>query len=123
MKFINNSENPLLEIRIPSALMVIHIRDIIFIKAENKGCIITMNNANKTQLKTNDMLIAFEDLLSDSGFFRTHKQFLISFSFVICYCKDQVILHGNYRIPLSRKNAEQFRQYYIEFMKNKTKPI
>lgn len=121
MRLINDSENPLLEVVLPSAHRIIPVRTIMYIKADRKGSIITVNDENKTQFRTKNLLKAYDCLLSGHGFFRLHRAFIVNFSFIGSYCSKQVILIEGQSISLSCDKAKLFKERYIEFMKKKNR--
>lgn len=119
MRLINHSENPLLEVVLPSAHRIIPVRSIMYIKADHKKSIITINDEEKTQIRNNTLLKAYEALLTDFNFFRPHRKYIVNFFFIECYCSHQIILINNQRIPLSCDKAKEFKEKYIEFMLKK----
>lgn len=116
MHLINDSENPLLEIILPSAHRIIPVRSIMYIKADRKGSIFTINDKNKTQIRDNNLLKAYESLLTGFNFFRLHRKYIVNLFFIECYCSQQVILINKHSLPLSCDKVNEFKKRYIEYM-------
>lgn len=115
MRLINNSSNLLLEVCTPTGHKMIVVRDIMCLKAESRGTVITVCDESRKEIKTCDLLITFETTLSQYGFFRLHRKHIINFSFVDTYNHNHIILTGNLRVPLSRYKVNDFKERLIQF--------
>lgn len=57
-----------------------------------------------------------EDTLSEFGFLRIHKGYLVNYRFIRRLEDDQAILTNGERIPLSRRRVQEIRNQYLELM-------
>lgn len=117
MRLINDPVNPLLEICLPSAYKIISLGTIMYIKADRKGSIITINDESKTTFGTSNMLCTYENVLSDFHFCRVHRKYIVNLSYIECYSSKQITLIHNQRIPLS--NVKDFIENYSAYIKQK----
>lgn len=94
------------------------IKDIIRIEGErNYSYIYLRNNSKKLVTKT---LAALEELLSDKGFFRCHKSFIVNASHIIAQPNSfTLLLSGNIEVPVSRRKRIAFELWFKNESGNK----
>ena len=83
--------------------------DIIYCKAE--GSYTNLFLKGKQSKLTSRNLKDFENILSESGFFRAHNSFLINMKHVMRYVKGEggyVILTEDHHVDISRRKKEEF---------------
>jgi two-component system LytT family response regulator len=94
-----------------SGFEVIELANISYLKADNNYThIYLINNERKMLSKT---LKYFEELLTDSGFFRCHQSFMIRLDQIKEYTKGEggtLILHSGAQIEVSRRKKEELME-------------
>lgn len=97
---------------IDKKIIMVNIKDIVYIEYESRGCLIHTKNET---YKENNTLNFFEDTLRENNFFRIHKSFLINL-------KDIVELHpwfnNTYCIKLNG-----FKENLLPVSRNKIKEL
>lgn len=118
MRFIDDPENPLLEICTSLGFRVIPINKIIFIKSNGKGSdiIISIKSNNET-INVRNLLGDFEKIIHADTLFRCHNSFLINFLYVKTYKLHEVTFTNGMTLPISRNKSTLFRENYIRFIK------
>ncbi len=69
----------------------------------------------------NSMIGALESLLASSGFYRTHKSYLVNLSHLKpygFYPGETLTLNNDVTVPLSRRRRQSFHKTYIEYIKS-----
>lgn len=87
------------------------VDDIIYCEADRNYTTLMMTGNRKIVVSKN--LKDFENMLSDSGFFRIHHTYLINMKHVKKYRKGDggsVVLEGNHHLDVSRRKKETFLQ-------------
>ncbi|MBR1686679.1 MAG: response regulator transcription factor [Clostridia bacterium] len=59
-----------------------------------------------------------EDELTEKGFFRIHKGYLVNYRFIRHIGDTEVTLNNTENIPLSRRKAQETRNWYMELMQS-----
>lgn len=86
------------------------LKDIIKIEGERNYSYIHL--ANKSKKLSSKTLAWFEDILSDKGFFRCHRSFLVNGLFVNKMNNDVFILADGSRVPISRRKKSEAKNWY-----------
>jgi two-component system LytT family response regulator len=94
----------------PEGFFVIQIRDIVYCQASNNYTIIHL--ADKKKIISSQTLGYYEELLTDSNFFRTHRSYLINLSHVSSYKRGE----GGYIIMTNGDEVELARNHKTNFM-------
>ena len=102
---------PFIDIKTPVGNMQINFIDILYIKADNKHSIIYF--LNKESIKSICLLKCFEAKLQKPYFYRCHDSFIVNCLYVHCTCANEIILHGNIRVPLSRYKTQGLKENMI----------
>lgn len=87
--------------------LLLNTKDIVYIEANNKEVLI--NTLNSTYIDKRN-LNEFEQLLKESGFFRTHRSYLVNLSYVREYDNKDIWLENKAKVHLSRSNSKAFKE-------------
>lgn len=68
---------------------------------------------------TTHTLDYFKDKLVSSIFAQPHKSYIINFNFITAYERDEIVLDGQYKIPVSRSKQTEFHKSFVRFMEGK----
>ncbi len=91
--------------------IILPIREIMYMKSDDKNTIICTNNRNYVNRKS---LQEYEEELNEAGFFRIHRKYLINMYFVKSIKSGLVILEGNCRLTISRRKEKEFRNSFYK---------
>jgi two-component system, LytTR family, response regulator len=90
---------------------IIALEDIYYLEADNVYITIHLKN-NKKVICSQRSLNDYEEMLSDKGFFRTHRAYIVQLSEVESIDKtegDEIILKNKQRIPLAKRRKQEFQ--------------
>jgi len=90
--------------------LVLRVRDIVYCQASNNYTIIYL--ADHKKVTSSQTLGFYEELLSDSNFFRTHRSYLINIAHVTSYKKGE----GGYITMTNGDEVELGRNHKTDFM-------
>jgi two-component system, LytTR family, response regulator len=82
---------------------------------ESDSSYTTINLVNQSRIIASAYLKDYEEILSDSGFFRVHKSYLINLRLIRRFEKAEggyVILEGDIRIPVASRKREQLLEMF-----------
>jgi len=117
MEFENRFEiKKWLEVRTTIGYKYIPVKQIIFIKAENKTSTIFFDDLSS--IKTNHLIKWYQEKLDDHIFIRCHNSYIVNCLNIEFFCGSTIITRGNFRIPISRNYKLQFKNKYDFFYKN-----
>ena len=68
---------------------------------------------------TTHTLDYFKDRLVSSIFAQPHKSYIINFNCITAYERDEIVLDGQYKIPVSRSKQTEFHKSFVRFMEGK----
>ena len=68
---------------------------------------------------TTHTLDYFKDRLVSSIFAQPHKSYIINFNFITAYERMEIVLDGQYKIPVSRSKQTEFHKSFVRFMEGK----
>lgn len=68
---------------------------------------------------TTHTLDYFKDRLVSSIFAQPHKSYIINFNFITAYERGEIVLDGQYKIPVSRSKQTEFHKSFVRFMEGK----
>lgn len=68
---------------------------------------------------TTHTLDYFKDKLVSSIFAQPHKSYIINFNFITAYERDEIVLDGQYKFPVSRSKQTEFHKSFVRFMEGK----
>lgn len=109
LKFIQDKKNNSRQIMIKQEGedIVIDISDVIYIESLDKNVrIVTSKSEYITRYNISD----YEEELKNSGFFRSHRSYLISLSKVKKIVKNDVVMDGDISLPVSRSNVKALKE-------------
>jgi len=111
MNNFNAQNTQVLEIKTSKGIKYISQNRIVYIKAENKGTNINLNNSEKVYTK--HLLKWYNKYLKSPIFFRCHNSYIVNCIDVECHCSSEIILKEQIRIPLSRNKKQSFKENLI----------
>lgn len=94
-------------------LQLISVREIIRCEAERNYTMFFLENGKK--MIVSSPMKDYEDILSEQGFFRTHKSHLINLAFVDAYMKSDggyVVLNDGTSLPVSVRKKNQLIELF-----------
>ena len=68
--------------------------------------------ANQTKKLSSKTLAYFEEILSDKGFFRCHRSYLVNRLFISRISQDMFVLKDGINIPISRRKKSEAKTWY-----------
>lgn len=93
---------------------IIPLNDILYFEAQNQEVLVS---TAEQQLLHRGNLNDYEQRLSQEGFYRVHRSYLVNLRFVKSYSKIEIIPNGGQTIPLSRLRFKEFTAFFREFVK------
>ncbi|NLJ43940.1 MAG: LytTR family transcriptional regulator [Bacteroidales bacterium] len=111
MDITNDQKAKVLEIKTAKGIKYISQNRIIYVKAENRGTVLLLNNSDR--ILTKHLIKWFEKYLISPEFFRCHNSYIINCRYFDCLSSCQIILKGQIRIPLSRNRKRLFKENLI----------
>ncbi len=112
---IRNKESKRLTISHSRGMKIVTLSDIEFIEAKGNCCDIYFKD--KTKYTDTRTLKTYENLLSDSQFFRTHKSFIINTNYINEYLTINgsiAVMASGKEIPIARSKTKEF----VSLLKN-----
>lgn len=106
---------PVLEIEDNGEIVLIEVRQIKYIEAQDKYTMVAMEEENRLLRKT---MKFWEENLSKQEFCRVHKSYLVNLEFFE-RDKDEVVLDKGKRVKMSRKNKEEILEQYKRYLRRK----
>lgn len=88
-----------------------NIHKLIYIECSNK---ILHLHFTHTNLDVMYQIGLLENALTEYGFIRSHKGFLVNYRFIFCIEKDFILLDDQTKIPLSKHRAVNVKNMFIQ---------
>lgn len=110
---LKSPRNKTIVLRSSEKIQLLEVNNIIRCKAERSYTYFFVNEQKKYIVS--QPLKDFEDLLSDYGFFRTHKSHLINTAYIESFDKTDggsVILKDKTEIPVSRRKKSELLELF-----------
>ena len=108
----NSNEDQRLALETQNGLFSLPLKEIIFLESDrNYSYIHQVSGVKELSSKT---LGYFEELLSDKGFFRPHRSYLINSNAVDDLQSDTLILKDKTVIPISRRKKSEAKKWFAE---------
>jgi two-component system LytT family response regulator len=111
MNIKNDQTANVLEIRTAKGTKYISQNRLLYIKAENRGTMLILNNSER--IITKHMIKWFEKFLVNPEFFRCHNSYIVNCKYFDCLSSNEIILKEQVRIPLSRNRKKSFIENLI----------
>jgi two-component system LytT family response regulator len=92
---------------------LVHTKDIVY--CESDGNYTTFYLLNDTKIMVSNRLKEYDEMLSEYGFFRVHKSYLINLSHIIRFEKAEggsVVLNNDYKVPVASRKREQLMELF-----------
>ena len=100
-----------LVLRAQDYLQVVEIDQIIYCHSDSGYTSFFLTDGSK--IVTSKIIKDYEDVLSESDFFRTHQSYLVNFRYVSKYRKDGfLILKNGIEIPVATRKKEAIMEYF-----------
>ena len=113
--FAENALQKKIMIKSGEGEILLPVRDIIYISAEDKYTIVyTQNN----YYITDESLKYYEGKLVPLGFFRIHRKYLINMYYHKSVSGNKLLLSHGIELPLSRRRNEAYKRKLFHFMKD-----
>ncbi|SFL36468.1 two component transcriptional regulator, LytTR family [Lachnospiraceae bacterium KH1T2] len=94
-------------------LMMVAVKDIIYFEAQNQDIkIITLKKEYTRRYNLRD----YEEELSEYGFIRCHRSYLVNLEHVSRISGKEMIMDNDHKIPLSRMKEKKVRQALFSFV-------
>ena len=90
MSIANSNETQVLEIKTAQGLKYISKNRLIYVKAENRGTMLLLNNSDR--VFTKHLIKWYERFLSNREFFRCHNSYIVNWTDFDCLCSCEIIL-------------------------------
>jgi len=94
-------------------IYLVEIQNITF--CESDGCYTNVHMVAGEKIMISRTLREFDDMLSDSGFYRVHKSYLINLSHITRFEKQEggyIILASGAKVPVSSRKREELLQMF-----------
>jgi len=94
-------------------IYLVEIQNITF--CESDGCYTNVHTVAGEKIMISRTLREFDDMLSDSGFYRVHKSYLINLSHITRFEKQEggyIILASGAKVPVSSRKREELLQMF-----------
>jgi two-component system LytT family response regulator len=87
------------------------LKQITHIEGDRNYSYIYLSNGSKELSSKN--LAYFEDILSDKGFFRCHRSYLVNHHHINTIKKDVFVLRNDIKIPISRRKKTEAKNWLV----------
>lgn len=98
-----------------SNIFEIKRREIIFVEITGRT---TTVHTKTRSYKSYDSIKEWERNINRTYFLTPHKSYLINANYITYYCREYVVLCGEYQIPIAYHKRSQFRHDFIKIMEN-----
>lgn len=111
---IENVSDQVLSLQTQEGLVRIPLKEIILIEGERNYSSIHLSS--KKKILSTKSLGSLEEILTDKGFFRTHKSHLINYFHITSFQnKTNIVLSNNVKLPIARRKKSSFIEWYNNF--------
>jgi two-component system LytT family response regulator len=113
-KAISLIDNTVVEIMLKDGLDMVNIpiNDIMYVEIVDRKTKI----ATKTKTYFSKQNMDFwQEKLSASFFFQTHKSFIVNLKFIVHYQRDTVKMKNGDSVPIAFRKQSQFHKYFIDY--------
>ncbi len=88
--------------------------ELIYIEVYHKYCTAhTVNTSTEIKCPLSD----FEDQLTEYGFLKPHRSYLVNYRFISNISKSEITLTSGDILPLSRRKVDEIRQEYLRMLR------
>lgn len=95
--------------------MLLNLDELIYIKSDAHFMLFYSQNSDTPFLRSRITMQALEAKLSENGFLRIHKGFLVNMKFVVSLQTKGVVLTTGEVLPLSLHNYKAIKEKYLEW--------
>lgn len=110
---LDNKSNKKIIIKTFDNIHLVPVDEILYCKSDSSYT--TVNLVNQSRIIVSAYLKDYEEMLSDSGFFRVHKSYLINLRLIRRFEKAEggyVVLEGDVKIPVASRKREQLLEMF-----------
>lgn len=100
----------------------VRIKNISYIESEGKNQVIHLVNPS-CEISTHKSMTEFSDELSEHGFIRIHKSFLVNSDFIKVINSDSVSLNEGTVLYVSKRKIQSIKNAYLQVLKSKNQAI
>ena len=111
--FLERGKNKCLILKKDGNEMVIPLKEIVYINAEDKY---TIFHTTETSYFDRVSLQECEEKLEKYGFYRIHRKYLVNMRHHKGLQKGNVIVSGNLKLPISRRKEETYQKQFMELL-------
>ena len=110
---LENKSNKKIIIKTFDNIHLVPVEEILY--CESDSSYTTINLISKVRIIASSYLKDYEEMLSENGFFRVHKSFLINLKMIRRFEKAEggyVVLEGDVKIPVASRKREQLMEMF-----------
>lgn len=108
------SSGKLLWVKTADGEQKIRLSDILFIESQNQNVVIS---TEKESFSVRGNISDYEQKLSQDGFFRIHRSYLISLPKVMRIGNKEVVMEDNTSLPVSRSKEAELKKTLFSYVK------
>lgn len=110
--FVKNKKKIILNTH--GAEINVYIKDIIYFEGSGVYQQMYLNNNDKPT-EINSRMEKLENELTDFGFMRIHKGFLVNYIYISRICTNNVYLDNGKMLPISRRKSNEIKSQYLSY--------
>lgn len=96
--------------------VTVPVHQVVYVESSLKQQLFHVENALKPYTLRKSMKLVCE-LLLPQGFVRIHASYLVNFRHIAVFRKSTVLLRDGRELPMSRSNAHQAKEQYLDWMR------
>jgi DNA-binding LytR/AlgR family response regulator len=105
----DRSQSNSIEVKTPSGIKILCVKEILFIEAARKCSIIQLVEPSSTII-TFHILKWYDNVLIEPYYFRCHNSYMINCLHVDCFTHNWIKMKNNIKIPMSRGKILSFKE-------------
>ena len=113
IKKIQMDENIIYEVEARDKLSVLKLNQIIYFESSKKKVIVRCKDSDYT---SNESITSVENKLSDHGFLRISRYYLVNMQHIEAFNVNEVLLSNEQSLVYSKKNVDELKRKYMEYM-------
>lgn len=111
-------EGKMLVVDTKEHIISVPLRDVMYFEgARNCQLLFIQGETEPRQIRRN--LKELEDELTEDGFIRVHKGFLVNYGYIRLIEQDSVLLTNGSRVPLSRRKLQEVKSRFLHLMQQR----
>lgn len=113
IKKIQRDENKTYAVETRDKLSVLKLNQIMYFESCKKKVIVRCNDSDYT---SNESITSVENKLSDHGFLRISRYYLVNMQHIEAFNVNEVLLSNEQSLVYSKKNVDELKRKYMEYM-------